>query len=166
MVEMIAEERSGTCRVCKSIHKKGDVLVHGCACRGTEGFMHLGCLLNLLNERDAIDCSDYNRNQNELTRSTWNTCQVCGSEYHYSNSRECLVESIRRFTGLLRNSSFVLGTRHPITQKVLASLILCFDEQLDWSVDDIPAELLAVRPLLDDVPPDIADRLADIDDEE
>ena len=38
-------------------------------------------------------------------------------------------------------------------------MILCFDEQLDWSVDDIPAELLAVRPLLDDVPPDIADRI-------
>ena len=89
-------------------------------------------------------------------------------KYHffgYSNSRECLVDSIRRFTGLLRNSSFVLGTRHPITQKVLASLRLCFDEQLDWSVDDIPAELLAVRPLLDDVPPDIADRLADIDED-
>ena len=51
------------------------------------------------------------------------------------------------------------GKRHPITQKILASLILCFDEQLDWSVDDIPAELLEVRPLLDDVPPDIVDRL-------
>ena len=63
-----------------------------------------------------------------------------------------------------KNSSLVLGKRHPITQKILASLILCFDEQLDWSVDDIPAELLAVRPLLDDVPPDIADRLGDIDD--
>ena len=83
-------------------------------------------------------------------------------KYHflgYSNSRNCLVDSIRRFTGLLRNSSFVLGTRHPITQRILASLRLCFDEQLDWSVDDIPAELLAVRPLLDDVSPDIGDRI-------
>ena len=70
-----------------------------------------------------------------------------------------MVDSIRRFTGLLRNSSFVLGLRHPITQRILASLRLCFDEQLDWSVDDIPAELLEVRPLLDDVPPDIVDRL-------
>ena len=68
--------------------------------------------------------------------------------------------------GLLRNSSFVLGTRHPITQAaVLASLRLCFDEQLDWSVDDIPARLLAVRPSFDDVPPDIGDRLADTDED-
>ena len=73
--------------------------------------------------------------------------------------RGLLVESIRRHTALFKNSSLVLGKRHPITQKILASLILCFDEQLDWSVDDIPAELLEVRPLLDDVPPDIVDRL-------
>ena len=53
----------------------------------------------------------------------------------------------------------VAARTNPITQKILASLILCFDEQLDWSVDDIPAELLEVRPLLDDVPPDIVDRL-------
>ena len=89
-------------------------------------------------------------------------------KYHFfgfSNSRDCLVDSIRRYTGLLRNSLVVLGTRHPINRRIIASLRLCFDEQLDWSVDDIPAELLVVRPLLDDVPPDIADRLGDIDDD-
>ena len=31
-----------------------------------------------------------------------------------------------------------------------------------WSVDDTPAELLAVRPLLDDFPADLADRLGSI----
>ena len=39
---------------------------------------------------------------------------------------------------------------------------LCFDEQLGWSVDDTPAELLAVRPLLDDFPADLAGRLGSI----
>ena len=34
--------------------------------------------------------------------------------------------------------------------------------QLDWSVEDIPAELLAVRPLLEDFDEDLADQLASI----
>ena len=54
------------------------------------------------------------------------------------------------------------GIEHPTTQNIAASLSLCFDEQLGWSVDDTPAELLAVRPLLDDFPADLAGRLGSI----
>ena len=79
--------------------------------------------------------------------------------FGHGDYRSDLIKSIRRHIGVLARSARVLGIEHPTTQGIGESLRLCFDVQLDWSVDDIPAELLAVRPLLDDVSPDIGDRI-------
>ena len=82
--------------------------------------------------------------------------------FGHGDYRGDLMKSIRRHIGVLARSSRVLGIEHPTTQNIAASLSLCFDEQLGWSVDDTPAELLAVRPLLDDFPADLAGRLGSI----
>ena len=34
-----------------------------------------------------------------------------------------------------------VGDDHPLTVKIEASMILCFAEQLDWTLDDFPADL-------------------------
>jgi hypothetical protein len=45
-------------------------------------------------------------------------------------------------------STRVLGIDHPLTRKVAAGFLRCFDEQLDWTLDDIPGEHLAYRARL------------------
>ena len=45
-------------------------------------------------------------------------------------------------------SARVLGIDHPLTRKVAAGFLRCFDEQLDWSLDDIPDDYLAYRAKL------------------
>ena len=35
-----------------------------------------------------------------------------------------------------------------MTLKIDASLLKCFDEQLDWSLDDIPSKILEYHALL------------------
>ena len=47
-----------------------------------------------------------------------------------------------------RSMKRVLGIDHPLTRKVAAGFLRCFDEQLDWSLDDIPYERLAYRARL------------------
>ena len=39
----------------------------------------------------------------------------------------------------------VLGDIHPLTRKIDASYLKCFDEQLDWSLDDLPSGAVAYR---------------------
>jgi len=100
----------------------------------------------------------------------WRYAQVIYLSHFYGRDdyRRALVNSIRSHIRVLGQASRVLGIHYPMTQEIAASLKLCFDEQLDWSVDDTPGELLAVRPLLDDVPADLARRLegiVDSDDE-
>ena len=45
--------------------------------------------------------------------------------------------------GLTNQSVRVLGHNHPMTRKIMASFFKCFEEQLDWSLDDIPSTFLA-----------------------
>ena len=45
-------------------------------------------------------------------------------------------------------SARVLGEDHPLTRKIAAGFLKCFDEQLDWSLDDIPDEYLRYRAAL------------------
>ena len=58
---------------------------------------------------------------------------------------------------------------HPTTRAIAASLKLCFDEQLDWTLDDRIRNWLYVRRVLDgDFPPDRVefDSLSDYDADE
>ena len=45
-------------------------------------------------------------------------------------------------------SGRVLGDDHPLKRKIIASFLKCFDEQLDWSLDDIPDDYLEYHALL------------------
>ena len=50
---------------------------------------------------------------------------------------------------ILRDSADILGRHHPLTLGVVAAVKLCFEEQLDWTLDDIPDEIFDVSiPLL------------------
>ena len=62
--------------------------------------------------------------------------------------REMLIDSISMHDGAHIKSKRVLGDNHPLTRKIAAAFLKCFDEQLDWSLDDIPDELLEYRALL------------------
>ena len=41
-----------------------------------------------------------------------------------------------------------IGESHPLTRKIFASFLKCFDEQLDWSLDDLPRPYLEYRAKL------------------
>ena len=56
--------------------------------------------------------------------------------------------SIQARTNLAATSTQLLGESHPLTRKIFAGFLKCFDEQLDWSLDDIPSEHLAYRARL------------------
>ena len=72
--------------------------------------------------------------------------------------RNELILSIKAHVEVIGRSSRVLGNHHPTTRAIAASLKLCFDEQLDWTLDDDIRKWLWVRRLLDgDFPPDPAD---------
>ena len=59
-----------------------------------------------------------------------------------------LIQSISIHGGLHDHSARVLGESHPLTRKIFASFLKCFDEQLDWSLDDIPDDYLEYHALL------------------
>lgn len=78
--------------------------------------------------------------------------------FGHDNYRNDLIFSIEGHVTMLRRSSRVLGNHHPTTRAIAASLKLCFDEQLGWTLDDDVRKWLYVRRLLDgDFPPDPAD---------
>ena len=52
------------------------------------------------------------------------------------------------YRGLHVRLKRVLCVNHPLTRKVAAGFLRCFDEQLDWSLDDIPSDYLAYRARL------------------
>ena len=54
-----------------------------------------------------------------------------------------LLDTMREMTAQ-ENSSRVLGDHHPLTEKIHASIELCFAEQLDWTLDDFSADLREV----------------------
>ena len=76
----------------------------------------------------------------------------------HAGFRDDLILSIEGHIDVLGRSSRVLGNHHPTTREIAASLKLCFDEQLDWTLDDDVRKWLYVRRVLDgDFPPDPAD---------
>ena len=62
--------------------------------------------------------------------------------------RKMLIGSIGVQVSIHLRSTRVLGIDHPLTRKVAAGFLRCFDEQLDWTLDDIPGEHLAYRARL------------------
>jgi hypothetical protein len=59
------------------------------------------------------------------------------------NDRERLLcVSIDGHIDVLIASMNALGVLHPMTLEIRASLKLCFEEQLDWTLDDIPREFI------------------------
>ena len=62
--------------------------------------------------------------------------------------RRMLIDSIGVQVSIHLRSTRVLGIDHPLTRKVAAGFLRCFDEQLDWTLDDIPGEHLAYRARL------------------
>ena len=78
--------------------------------------------------------------------------------FGHAGFRDDLILSIEGHIDVLGRSSRVLGNHHPTTRAIVASLKLCFDEQLDWTLDDDVRKSLWVRRLLDgDFPPDPVD---------
>ena len=61
--------------------------------------------------------------------------------FGHENFRKELIQSICILFHVEENSSRVLGDHHPLTVKIDASMKLCFAEQLDWTLDDFPADL-------------------------
>ena len=59
------------------------------------------------------------------------------------------MASIDGHMNVLAQSREVLGGEHPTTLEIWASLKLCFEEQLDWTLDDIPREHIDA---LDEIP--------------
>ena len=53
-----------------------------------------------------------------------------------------LCVSIDGHIDVLIASTNALGVLHPMTLEIRASLKLCFEEQLDWTLDDIPREFI------------------------
>ena len=72
----------------------------------------------------------------------------CSSPILLWGSRSTLISSIKILGGLVGLSGRVLGDDHPLKRKIVASFLKCFDEQLDWSLDDIPDDYLEYRALL------------------
>ena len=62
--------------------------------------------------------------------------------------RSDLIQSITMHGGFHEHSARTLGENHPLTRKIVAAFLKCFDEQLDWSLDDIPSDYLAYRARL------------------
>ena len=60
-----------------------------------------------------------------------------------------LYASIHGHVKILGLSTKNLGIEHPTTLEMWASLQLCFEEQLDWTLDDIPREHIDA---LDEIP--------------
>ena len=90
----------------------------------------------------------------------WRTAQAAymvhlfgGSNYrggylrgHY---RGKLILSIEGHMKALAHAINELGVTHPTTLEIWASLQLCFEEQVDWTLDDIPREHIDA---LDEIP--------------
>ena len=74
----------------------------------------------------------------------WRTAQALykrhffGGNHPGNDYRSALRASIDGHTIILVQSTEVLGIGHPTTLDIWASLQLCFEEQLDWTLDDIP----------------------------
>ena len=70
----------------------------------------------------------------------WRIAQSIYKRHFFGGNdyRDLLMASIDGHTIILVQSTEVLGIGHPTTLDIWASLQLCFEEQLDWTLDDIP----------------------------
>jgi hypothetical protein len=78
------------------------------------------------------------------------TAQTAYKTHFYGRDgyRLLLAQSIEMHGAIHDHAGRVLGEDHPLTRKVAAAFLKCFDEQLDWSLDDIPSDYLAYRARL------------------
>ena len=70
----------------------------------------------------------------------WRTAQA-GYKLHFFGGdryRGYLITSIEAHVKVLVWATNTLGMVHPMTLEMWDSLKLCFEEQLDWTLDDIP----------------------------
>ena len=81
----------------------------------------------------------------------WRTAQSIYKQHFFGGNdyRDLLMASIDGHMKFLVQSTEVLGVDHPTTLAIRASLKLCFEEQLDWTLDDIPREHIDA---LDEIP--------------
>ena len=126
---------------------ENDELTHRCA-------LELGiCLLDQNLVVEAVQCLVYSYRRAE--RSLGGNHAIClemrwcvaRAEYrrHFFGEDDCrsrFISSFGMHMEVLRDSTNILGVRHPTTRGIRASLKLCFEEQLDWTLDDIPREIL------------------------
>ena len=89
-------------------------------------------------------CATKASSQFQLAQATYKDHFFGRDDYR----RYDLIQSITIHGGLHHESARVLGESHPLTRKIFAGFLKCFDEQLDWSLDDIPKEHLAYRAKL------------------
>ena len=73
----------------------------------------------------------------------WRLAQAAYKRHFFgeANYRRTLISSLGFHVEVLRDSTNFLGVRHPMTLEIRASLKLCFEEQLDRTLDDIPQEI-------------------------
>ena len=81
----------------------------------------------------------------------WRTAQCIYKRHFFGGNdyRYLLKVSIDGHVKTLGRSTEVLGVEHPMTLRIWASLKLCFEEQLDWTLDDIPRKHIDA---LDEIP--------------
>ena len=133
---------------------ENDELTHRCA-------LELGvCMLdqNLVIEAWAHLSASYHKAVLALGSShamvyefLWRESQAM-YKLHFSGGdryRGYLITSIEAHVKVLVWTTNDLGIVHPTTLAIRASLKLCFEEQLDWTRDDIPRDIVDA---LDDIP--------------
>ena len=71
---------------------------------------------------------------------SWRLAQARYKTHFFGRSdyRIDVVATIGMFIGFFCQSVDTLGIGHPTTLGIWASLQLCFEEQLEWTRDDIP----------------------------
>ena len=89
-------------------------------------------------------CATKASSQFQLAQATYKDHFFGRDDYR----RYDLIQSITIHGGLHHESARVLGESHPLTRKIFASFLKCFDEQLDWSLDDLPRPYLEYRAKL------------------
>ena len=124
------------------------------------------CLIDAIPKATRVLGEDY-----AVIELGWRFAQARYLSHFFGHAgfRDDLILSIEGHIDVLGRSSRVLGNHHPTTREIAASLKLCFDEQLDWTLDDDVRKWLYVRRVLDgDFPPDRVefDSLSDYDADE
>ena len=110
------------------------------------------CLLDEHSVSEAVDYLFYRRRLAEnalgvdhaiVIELGWRCVQADYRRHFfgYSGFRIGLHQSLYAAIHVRSRSARVLGDDHPLTVKIEASMKQCFAEQLDWTLDDFPADL-------------------------